>query len=154
MRAAEDASSGGGSSSNSRSAAVFAIELVFGRLVAAGTVGGWEEAEEEEEKEEEGEPRATLGLGSPPPPAQGYLICLGNRYFQRGTREGRRALLKGQAGTPRSPLPLCTGLDLGRRGMRLSFFSAAETRGRLGLQKIAAALTLDTLPFPLGMKRP
>lgn len=102
MRAAEDASSGGSSSSssNSRSAAVSAIELVFGRLVAAGTVGGWEEAEEEEEKEEEGEPRATLGLGSPPPPAQGYLICLGNRYFQRGTREGRRARLEGQAGTP------------------------------------------------------
>lgn len=101
MRAAEDASSGGSSSSsNSRSAAVSAIELVFGRLVAAGTVGGWEEAEEEEEKEEEGEPRATLGLGSPPPPAQGYLICLGNRYFQRGTREGRSARLEGQAGTP------------------------------------------------------
>lgn len=113
MRVAEDASSGGGSSSNSRSAAVSAIELVFGRLVAAGTVGGWEEAEEEE-KEEEGEPRATLGLGSPPPPAQGYLICLGNRYFQRGTREGRRARLKGQAGTPRSPLPPYTGLDQGR----------------------------------------
>lgn len=153
MRVAEDASSGGGSSSNSRSAAVSAIELVFGRLVAAGTVGGWEEAEEEEEKEE-GEPRATLGLGSPPPPAQGYLICLGNRYFQRGTREGRRARLKGQAGTPRSPLPPCTGLDQGRRGMLLSLFSAAETRGRLGPQKIAAALTLDTLPSPLGMKRP
>lgn len=153
MRAAEDASSGGGSSSNSRSAAVSAIELVFGRLVAAGTVGGWEEAEEEE-KEEEGEPRATLGLGSPPPPAQGYLICLGNRYFQRGTREGRRARLKGQAGTPRSLLPPCTGLDQGRRGMHFSFFSAAETRGRLGPRKIAAALTLDTLPSPLGMKRP
>lgn len=121
--------------------------------MAAGTVGGWEEAEEEE-KEEEGEPRATLGLGSPPPPAQGYLICLGNRYFQRGTREGRRARLKGQAGTPRSPLPPSTGLDQGRRGMHFSFFSTAETRGRLGPQKIAAALTLDTLPFPLGMKRP
>lgn len=152
MRAAEDASSGGGSSSNSRSAAVSAIELVFGRLVAAGTVGGWEEAEEEEK--EEGEPRATLGLGSPPPPAQGYLICLGNRYFQRGTREGRRARLKGQAGTPRSLLPPCTGLDQGRRGMHLSFFWAAETRGRLGPQKTAAALTLDTLPSPPGMKRP
>lgn len=99
MRAAEDASSGGSSSSNSRSAAVSAIELVFGRLVATGTVEGWEEAEEEEK--EEGELDATLGLGSPPPPAQGYLICLGNRYFQRGTREGRRARLEGQAGTPR-----------------------------------------------------
>lgn len=97
MGAAEDASAGGSSSSNSRSAAVSAIELVFGRLVAAGTVGGWEEAEEEakEEEEEEGEPRATLGLGSSPPPAQGYLICLGNRYFQRGTQEGRRARLEG-----------------------------------------------------------
>lgn len=69
--------------------------------MATGTVEGWEEAEEEEEKEE-GEPGATLGLGSPPPPAQGYLICLGNRYFQRGTREGRRARLESQAGTPRA----------------------------------------------------
>lgn len=100
MRAAEDASAGGGnSSSNSRSAAVSAIELVFGRLVAAGTVGGWEEAKEAA-KEEEGEPRATLGLGSPPPPAQGYLICLGNRYFQRGTQEGRRARLEGHHRDP------------------------------------------------------
>lgn len=94
MGAAEDASAGGGSTSNSRSAAVSAIELVFGRLVAAGTFGGWEEAEEE------GEPRATLGLGSSPPPAQGYLICFGNRYFQRGTQEGRRARLEGQQGPP------------------------------------------------------
>lgn len=61
-----------------------------------------DEKEEEEKKEEEGEACATLGLGSPPPPAQGYLICLGNRYFQRGTREGRRARLEGQAGTPRA----------------------------------------------------
>lgn len=106
MGAAEDASAGGGSSSsNSRSAAVSATELVFGRLVAAGTVGGWEEAEEEAKEKEEGEPRATLGLGSSPPPAQGYLICLGNRYFQRGTQEGRRACLEGQRGDPRPPPP-------------------------------------------------
>lgn len=134
MRTAEDASSGG-SSSNSRSAAFSAIELVFGRLVVAGTGGGWEEAEEGEEKEE-GEPCATLGLGSPPPPAQGYLICLGNRYFQRGTREGRRARLEGQAGTPRPFLPPCTELHQGRRGMHRSSFSAARTQGRLSPRRL------------------
>lgn len=108
MRAAEDASAGGGSSSsNSRSAAVSAIELVFGRLVAAGTVGGWEEAKEA--AKEEGEPRATLGLGSPPPPAQGYLICLGNRYFQRGTQEGRRARLEGHHRDPLAAAAFLSG---------------------------------------------
>lgn len=122
MGAAEDASAGGGSSSNSRSAAVSAIELVFGRLVAAGTVGGWEEAEEAAKEKEEGEPRATLRLGSSPPPAQGYLICLGNRYFQRGTQKGRRARLEGQPGDPRAPSSACSGLQLGRREMHLRSF--------------------------------
>lgn len=145
MGAAEDAPAGGGSSSsssNSRSAAVSAIELVFGRLVAAGTVGGWEEAKEE------GEPRATLGLGNPPPPAQGYLICLGNRYFQRGTQEGRRgrALLEGHRRDPRLSPPR-TGLQLGRREMHLrSFLVAAATERRLGSRRIGAVLTPDALP--------
>lgn len=147
MRAAEDASSGGGSSSNSRSAAVSAIELVFGRLVAAGTVVGWEEAEEEARKEEEGEPRATLGLGSPPPPAQGYLICLGNRYLQRGTQEGRRARLEGRAGT-RAPLPPGAGLDRGWREMLLCLLPAAATQRTLGSREIVAVLTPDSLPSP------
>lgn len=149
MGTAEDASAGGdsSSSSNSRSAAVSAIELVFGRLVAAGTVGGWEEAEEEA-KEEEGEPRATLGLGSPPPPAQGYLICLGNRYFQRGTQEGRRARLKGQRRDPGPPPPPCAGLQPGQREMHLRSFPTAAAERRLGPRRIAAALTPDALPPP------
>lgn len=151
MGAAEDASAGGRSTSNSRSAAVSAIELVFGRLVAARTVGGWEEAEEE------GEPRATLGLGSSPPPAQGYLICLGNRYFQRGTQEGRRARLEGQRGNPRlpppPPPPACAGLQPGRREMHLRSFPAAAAERRLG-SRIGAALLPDALPAPPGTERP
>lgn len=143
MRAAEDASADGGS--HSRSAAVSAIELVFGRLVAAGTVGGWEEAEEAA-KEEEGEPRATLGLGSPPPPAQGYLICLGNRYFQRGTQEGRRARLEEPRGDPRPPLPPRAGLQRRRREMHLRCSSAVAAERRLGSRRIVAALSPDALP--------
>lgn len=117
MGAAEDAPAGG-SSSNSRSAAVSALELVFGRLVAAGAVRGWEEAEEEAE----GEPRATLRFGSSPPPAQGYLICFGNRYFQRGTPQRRRALLEGQPGDLRLLPPACSGLQPRGREMHLRSF--------------------------------
>lgn len=142
MWAAEDASADGGS--DSRSAAVSAIELVFGRLVAAGTVGGWEEAEEAA-KEEEGEPCATLGLGSPPPPAQVYLICLGNSYLQRGTQEGRRALLEGPRGNPRPLRPPCAGL---RREMHLRCCSAVAAERRLGSWRIVVALTPDALPPP------
>lgn len=116
-----------------------------------GRLGGWEEAEEE------GEPRATLGLGSLPPPAQGYLICLGNRYFQRGTQEGRRARAPG--GATREPpaaaaaCAACAGLQPGRREMHLRSFPAAAAERRLG-SRIGAALLPDALPAPAGTKRP
>lgn len=67
--------------------------------MAAGTVGGWEEAEEEaKEEEEEGEPWTvgTWQLASPP---KDIFNLLGNRYFREELRGRRARAWRGQART-------------------------------------------------------
>jgi hypothetical protein len=115
MRAVEDAFAGGGSSNNSRSAAVSAIELVFGRLVAAGTVGGVGGGGGGGGEGGGGRTPCNVGTWQPASPCPRIFNLPRESLLPEGNSEGkaRARAWRDNAGSRGSPLPPCAGLQQG-----------------------------------------